>query len=377
MIELDKDFSTTRRVIKSDPKEIESLVKQSNKPEDKFETVLFLPEGECRQGEGGLRTKGYFKAGSIVGVNTVIPAKAGITEENCHSHVNHSHSREGGNLPPPLIALPFPEEKPLITVVTVVYNGEKFLEETILSVINQTYDNVEYIIIDGGSTDGTLDIIKKYEYAIDYWVSEKDEGIYFAMNKGIDLATGEFIGFVNADDFLYLSSITNIVDVLEFGVHDYSVGPVDVVDLEGEFLEKMNQIDNFYESEKFVTSMITSHQAFYVKLSLLKNIGKYDFDFKLSADFDLVTRVIKSSCKYAILNDSVGGFREGGASGSYFTFIENYSVFKKHDVRLIKRLKVVLPSLIKVFIVQNFPQFFVRWLRCKFGSGRYVEGRSC
>lgn len=96
---------------------------------------------------------------------------------------------------------------PLITVITVVYNGEKYLEETILSVINQSYENIEYIIIDGGSTDGTLDIIKKYEDKIAYWVSEKDKGIYDAMNKGIKTATGEWLNFMNAGDHFYSRDI--------------------------------------------------------------------------------------------------------------------------------------------------------------------------
>ena len=94
-------------------------------------------------------------------------------------------------------------EKPLITVVTVVYNGAATLEQTIQSVVNQTYDNVEYIIIDGASTDGTLDIIKKYEDRIDYWQSEPDKGIYDAMNKGLDLATGDFLIFLGADDLIF------------------------------------------------------------------------------------------------------------------------------------------------------------------------------
>ena len=90
---------------------------------------------------------------------------------------------------------------PLITIITVVYNGEKHLEQTIQSVINQTYENIEYIIIDGGSTDSTLAIIKKYEKHISYWHSEPDEGLYDAMNKGIALAKGELIGMINSDDW--------------------------------------------------------------------------------------------------------------------------------------------------------------------------------
>ena len=125
-------------------------------PCDKFETVLLLPERGARKGEGGLRKRGLFKS-----------------------------------------ALP---SKPLITVITVVFNGEETLEETIASVINQSYDNVEYIIIDGESTDKTLDIIQKYDGVIDYWVSEKDKGIYDAMNKGLSLFLGDYVIHINAGD---------------------------------------------------------------------------------------------------------------------------------------------------------------------------------
>src|SRR6266568_462736 len=133
---LDTDYSTTRLVTRETPIIV-------NPPAAKFESVLTLLEGEGRKGEGGLRIHGYYKR-----------------------------------------SLP---SKPLITIVTVVYNGVRHLEETILSVVNQAYDNIEYIIIDGASTDGTLDILKQYDGKLDYWVSERDNGIYYAMNKALEV----------------------------------------------------------------------------------------------------------------------------------------------------------------------------------------------
>jgi glycosyltransferase involved in cell wall biosynthesis len=102
---------------------------------------------------------------------------------------------------------------PLITVITVVFNGEAALEETILSVLRQTYDNIEYIVVDGGSTDGTIDILKKYEDALDFWISEPDAGIYDAMNKGIALAKGDWLNFLNARDHFFAdTTVETLVD---------------------------------------------------------------------------------------------------------------------------------------------------------------------
>lgn len=162
ILSLDEGYSTTRLLTKEKPKII-------NTPEDKFETVLFLPEGENRKGEGGLRTKGYFKKSF--------------------------------------------DDKPLISIITVVFNGEKYLEETIQSVINQTYSNVEYIIIDGGSTDGTLDIIKKHEDRVDYWVSEKDSGMYDGVTKGFLLISGSYIGYINAGDYYHKEALSVVSEV--------------------------------------------------------------------------------------------------------------------------------------------------------------------
>lgn len=103
-------------------------------------------------------------------------------------------------------------KSPLVSIITVVFNGEKYLEQTIQSVVNQTYENIEYIIIDGGSTDGTIEIIKKNEHNLSCWISETDEGLYDAMNKGIEIAKGELIGMINSDDWYELNAVELIVD---------------------------------------------------------------------------------------------------------------------------------------------------------------------
>ena len=323
---LNERYSTTRLLTKEKPEIV-------NNPEDKFETVLFLPVGEDRKGEGGLRTKGYFKKSS--------------------------------------------DEKPLITVVTVVFNDEKHLEETILSVINQTYDNVEYIIIDGGSTNDTLNIIKKYEHAIDYWVSENDKGLYDAMNKGIDLATGEFIGFVNADDFLYETILSELGSAGRLRQFDFTLGCVDIYTENTEYQETYNYSKELIINKNYIFHMPTHHLSIYIRSNIFKEVGKFNTDFKIRADFDLLIRVIDHTKLFLIFQNCVGGFRVGGVSGSYSTFLENNKILKMYNVSLHRRVRNILPSLLKVFIVRSMPELFVRWLRSKFGSGRYVKGKSC
>ena len=116
-------------------------------------------------------------------------------------------------------------KKPLISIITVIYNDGKKLEETILSILSQTYDNLEFIIIDGSSTDETIDIIKKYEDKIDYWISEKDSGIFDAMNKGILAAKGDYINFMNAGDFFIRKSLVKeVVDILNSEEIDFLYG---------------------------------------------------------------------------------------------------------------------------------------------------------
>ncbi|GHV42926.1 glycosyl transferase [Spirochaetia bacterium] len=176
------------------------------------------------------------------------------------------------------------ENMPLVTVITVVYNGGKTLEETILSVINQTYKNIEYIIIDGASKDNTLEIIKKYDDKIDYWISETDEGIYYAMNKGIDLATGEYINFMNSGDSFYdcdvvLSFISHIMNVDDNIAVFYGNTEVLFKSGHNKIITPPQIINGKMDRMKF------GHQSSFTKLCIIKS-RKFDTKYKIIADFD-------------------------------------------------------------------------------------------
>jgi glycosyltransferase involved in cell wall biosynthesis len=183
---------------------------------------------------------------------------------------------------------------PLITVITVVLNGEKTLEGTIKSVISQTYPNVEYIIIDGGSNDGTLDIIKKYEDYIDYWVSEPDEGIYDAMNKGIKVALGSYYVFLGSDDKI-------IKDWLEKGIHYintllkfedtiYLYGNIVFSAKWGKIRYKYLQLKDLSDLKKEFT---IPHSGSIISSKLFRFNSLYDKKYKIVGDYAWVLSVVQ------------------------------------------------------------------------------------
>jgi glycosyltransferase involved in cell wall biosynthesis len=199
---------------------------------------------------------------------------------------------------------------PLITVITVVFNGVKTLEETIKSVINQTYPNVEYIIIDGVSTDGTLDIIKKYEDAIDYWVSEPDKGIYDAMNKGVILAMGDIIGIINSDDWYVEGVFCEIFRNLNNDHEDVCLyyGDIFIIDKNGRksYSMKSPDIDNIKDR------LLINHQTCFIKNSAYKMYGIYNDNFRVAADYELLYRLFTNGIKFKYIPKQIANYRLGG-----------------------------------------------------------------
>lgn len=203
------------------------------------------------------------------------------------------------------------ENEPLVSIITVSYNAEKTIEQTILSVLNQTYKNIEYIIIDGKSTDRTVDIIKRYDDRISYWVSEKDEGIYNAMNKGIRISNGVLIGIVNADDFYEANAV-------EIMVSEYIKKGTDANDyIYYGMLRIWKQGLEFCVRQyhhNFVTETAIQHPTCFVPKVLYDKLGGYDEQYKVCADFDLLNRYKIQGVQFCKVDKIISNFRIGGAT---------------------------------------------------------------
>jgi glycosyltransferase involved in cell wall biosynthesis len=194
---------------------------------------------------------------------------------------------------------------PEVSIVTVSFNVVNTIENTILSVINQTYPNIEYIIIDGGSTDGTVDIIKKYDDKISYWISEPDNGIYDAMNKGIDNATGEWINFMNTGDCFVNNEVLSKIFTNEYTKNIGVIFGDSLNVLEG---EKYYYISKpFYKAKQYCPEKGICHQSIFVKTPLAKKY-KFDLRYKISADYDMVYKIYKDYIKFYYINIPIANY---------------------------------------------------------------------
>lgn len=203
-----------------------------------------------------------------------------------------------------------------ISIITIAYNSEETIEDTIVSVINQSYKNIEYIIIDGGSTDGTLSIIEKYKDKITIVVSEPDKGIYDAMNKGVENATGELVGILNSDDFYANNDvISNIAK--NIGENDSIYADLVYVDRENpEKIIRYWKSGN-YKPNAFIKGWMPPHPTFFLKKSIYNKFGNYNLTLKSAADYELMLRMIhKEKISITYFPEVITKMRVGGQSNA-------------------------------------------------------------
>ncbi|MEZ9669362.1 glycosyltransferase family 2 protein [Vibrio breoganii] len=202
-----------------------------------------------------------------------------------------------------------------VTIITVCFNSEKTIRDTIESVASQNYNNIEYIIIDGLSTDSTMDIVTEYQKYISVIVSEKDFGLYDAMNKGIKHATGEIIGILNSDDILAnVDTIKKIVSASSG--YDGVYADVGFYDIDLKTKKRHYSSKNF-EVSKFSRGFMPAHPSCYIRKSVVEDIGLYSLDYQIASDFDFLVRAFLSpNNSFNYLNEEVVKMREGGLSTS-------------------------------------------------------------
>lgn len=215
--------------------------------------------------------------------------------------------------------------RPKISVVTVSYNAATTIEKTIQSVIYQSYPNIEYIIIDGGSTDGTIDVIKKYEDRIAYWVSEPDKGIYDAMNKGISRVTGSFVGIINADDWYAQNAIEIMANhIISYPEIDFFYG--DMIVYYSEKKQSLRHSDHI-EMKK---GICVTHPTSFVRKSVYDE-KQFSLNYKMAGDYDFMLWCFMNGKKFMDTHQVISYFTPGGLSSvPSIKYMDSFYIWKEY-----------------------------------------------
>ncbi len=249
-------------------------------------------------------------------------------------------------------------KNPLVSIITVCYNSEKTIKDTIESVLNQTYRNLEYILVDGDSKDNTVGIIKSYEEkakekGILYkWISEPDKGIYDAMNKGIDIASGEWINFMNSGDSFFNSLVVSEI------YHNKEYEGISVIygDVECDYVE-FKKIRKAKEINKIKKGMAFCHQSSFIRMCVMKKV-KYDTYFRLASDYDFFMKIYKSDYKFLKLDYIISTIEIEGISD-----LNREDVYTEYNE--IKKRIGVKSELMKFLVYLKFKKIIKRVLPSK------------
>lgn len=281
------EFSTMRNLV-------DELPNHTKSPDAKISRMLFFPDHPGRQGVGGLRTQGKFKK-SMPG-------------------------------------------KPLVSILTVVFNGAQYLEQTIQSVLEQDYNNIEFIVIDGGSTDGTQEVVRKYEHAIDYWISEPDHGISDAFNKAVLLSSGDYLNFQGAGDLLVARNVVSRmmegIDAQRDMLISARVQRVKEHDPNEILWVAPRRYSPCFNKRSLLFRMSLPHQGLLTNRRMFERYGLFDVDNVFSMDYEHLLRAYREF-PHVVMKDVIfSAWREGGIGfRRYAEILKEYSrIKKKNDV---------------------------------------------
>lgn len=203
--------------------------------------------------------------------------------------------------------------KKKLSIITVVYNGERYIEDAIKSVLEEKYEDVEYIIIDGGSKDETMSIINRYKDNIDVIISEPDKGIYDAMNKGVNFSSGEYVVFLNSDDYYKKGTLDSCLKALASSPDALIMNTF----LKSEHEEKIfKRIEN-KENYNLYIQIPFMHPSVVVKRSIFNEIGGFDLKYRIASDCDFLLKMISRVSSYTYIDNGIV-MREGGVSDTSF-----------------------------------------------------------
>ena len=244
---------------------------------------------------------------------------------------------------------------PKLSVITIVYNNAVAIERTMLSVLNQTYSNIEYILIDGNSTDGTKDIIYKYKDRLAQFISENDRGIYDAMNKGLTLATGDYVLFMNSGDEIYAPE--TVADVFASAPSgDIYYGETEMFNDNWKSLgRRRHEAPEIFNWKSFQFGMNISHQAIYIRKSITE---PYDLKYRYSSDIDWIIKSAKKASNIVNVHRYVAKYLVGGMSKKKHREIlkERFEIFTKYYG--------LIPNILNhIFIAGNLAIYFIKHRR--------------
>ena len=242
-----------------------------------------------------------------------------------------------------------------VSIITIVYNNANYIESCIKSVLSQTYSNIEHIIIDGGSNDGTQEIVKPYIPKLGYYTSEKDKGLYNALNKGIQIATGDVIGILHSDDLFYEST------TLEKIVKVFTASKVDLLYANGMYVERENikKVKRIYKAKPYKNrylnfGWIPLHTTIYVKKEVFQEFGLYDESYSIASDYEISLRWFhEKDIKNCFLDDWVVKMRLGGKS----TTLKLQKRKSSEDLQIIKKYSLFGKLTLFFKILRKIPQY--------------------